>query len=1507
VSEFEVTVNDAVSPQDLIQNTANLDYSTLPGSPAVPIAEKEYSGSGTKDININDISVSKTIDATNIGDTSDPNLAIGEEVTFLIEVDIPEGELNDLEIKDVFPSHTNVANGSISAINDGGGTPGARSTSYVGNAASLIYADYSYLPGGGGTGTDGAGHTTISFKVKGVVEDNVANTNNTDLNNNVTVSFKNGTGTTKTVNTSKQVKIVEPIVGITKSVAGGNTINGGDTKNFTITLENTGLGHAYDLDVTDVLPDGFTPSAISDGGSYDGPSHTITWDAVDLSSLVPSATKDLSYTVTIDDAIESGVDLTNTVTLNEYFSTPNNTFAERRTYDSAPHDSVTLTVDSVSNLVKTLHSTDLADTVGDNIARGETVTYRATIDVPEGTTTNFFLKDTLPVGLNPVSGTLISDGGLTHSFVGPATIAGQLVTFDFGNVTNTPGGGVKTITVEIVAQAKSDAIPGNLINTIKAYKGAVEQASTTKDITIVVPNLSITKTSPTVIGDSGDEITYTVVIQNNGNAPAYDVVATDALHAKLEYVSGSTTLNTVVVSDISDADEFDFGQTTAGELTFDFDQIDPGAGNKKTIVYKAKIKNSAEHNDALLNTFEADYDTYPGANVQQSSSNISGSKTVTAKLDGAVVKTFTGAFATAATSKIGDTIPYTITIDVAEGTIPNFVITDTLPLGLGYIPGSVTSTVDGDLSLTNASGVDPDTITPVSNTVGNPSNDDQVLVWDLGQVVNSNTNNGHTEQIIINFEAVVLNNDQNNNNDTHSNHVSVAMGLANPVVDDSNPITIKEPIIISEKTSNYISGDTIHYTIKTWHTAASGNPANNVVITDTLPAGTSYNNASFTVPGGDPIPVVDTSDPTHITFTYSDLNTTYVVGGEAEFSFDVTIANSVASTSVLANQINTTWTSQVGAYVSPILANPLSSERTGNTADDGGSANDYAYAPAGTTDLTVHRPNLSTSSKAVIDLNGGDLQGNDVLEYTVTIINTGDIAATGIQVIDDMPANTGDLDVRSIAGGVDASLPAGGANDTKTIVYRITVDSNIGSGTNIENSMTVHPASEGGTGATDSVSMTTLEPILRVTKTVNPISVSSGDTATFTVIVENTGDSDSLNTTITDTIPAGLTYTPESIKIDGVDQTDADDGPVDNTDFGVTTANTITVVLPVLSHDPTSVEITYNVTLTSTSTNTVNATDDHGEHLIANSTLTQYVSGGGSGGIFTKSKTSDSDGKKKAKKKIVNPDSRDLHDVLKKVAPAEGPKFNETGEWEPIEQCLRYDPDRKLKFSDVDKDPSIDANVIKSTLLFDALDNKQYVMSGYATRLDDIGEKTAGLENSLTRLEWAKVLMVSHCLPIYDYELLPKVTAFGHPMPSYTDLPFDVKDPNDQTRWMMEVAYSASYYEIINGTGENLAAIMRSVSGAEAIKMFIRTGEFVHAGEFERSTDGLSADFNPEAWYYEFFAKAAFEGTLKEYINSLDSAGNFVIRRNAVNLLLDALLRRDLYRLDDEKAIEALR
>jgi uncharacterized repeat protein (TIGR01451 family) len=107
---------------------------------------------------------------------------------------------------------------------------------------------------------------------------------------------------------------------------------------------------------------------------------------------------------------------------------------------------------------------------------------------------------------------------------------------------------------------------------------------------------------------------------------------------------------------------------------------------------------------------------------------------------------------------------------------------------------------------------------------------------------------------------------------------------------------------------------------------------------------------------------------------------------------------------------------------------------------DVNAANDTA------TDVTVViGPNLSTSTKTVVDLNGGEPDPGDTVRYTVTLVESAGVAATGVRVVDDLAAELGNLAVVSIPpGAVDASTGAGtGANGTGRVdVGSITVPAN---------------------------------------------------------------------------------------------------------------------------------------------------------------------------------------------------------------------------------------------------------------------------------------------------------------------------------------------------------------------------------------------------------------------------------------------------------------------------------
>ena len=117
-----------------------------------------------------------------------------------------------------------------------------------------------------------------------------------------------------------------------------------------------------------------------------------------------------------------------------------------------------------------------------------------------------------------------------------------------------------------------------------------------------------------------------------------------------------------------------------------------------------------------------------------------------------------------------------------------------------------------------------------------------------------------------------------------------------------------------------------------------------------------------------------------------------------------------------------------------------------NTAVVSSASLDFNTANDTATDLTnVVLPNLSTSTKTVSDLNAGDANPGDTLRYTITLRETTGVAAPGVRVTDDIPANVSNFSVVTLpAGAVNNSTGAGtGADGTGFLdVSNITVPAN---------------------------------------------------------------------------------------------------------------------------------------------------------------------------------------------------------------------------------------------------------------------------------------------------------------------------------------------------------------------------------------------------------------------------------------------------------------------------------
>jgi uncharacterized repeat protein (TIGR01451 family) len=244
----------------------------------------------------------------------------------------------------------------------------------------------------------------------------------------------------------------------------------------------------------------------------------------------------------------------------------------------------------------------------------------------------------------------------------------------------------------------------------------------------------------------------------------------------------------------------------------------------------------------------------------------------------------------------------------------------------------------------------------------------------------------------------------------------VVSATSEPVVDLS---------LTKTHTGNFSAGGTGTYTLRVSNAAGVQREDNPVVVTDTLPAGLTF--VSGTGTGWSCSASGQTVTCTHAPFldpgqSFPDLTLTVAVGAAAVPA--VTNTATVTSASFDINAAN-------------------------NTASD---------------PTTVLAPNLSTSTKSVQDLNGGEASPGDTLRFTITLTESAGIPVTGVSVTDPLPTNTSNLSVVSIpTGAVNSSTPTQlnvsgitlAAGGTATIVFDVTVPAGTPPGTPIDNTATV--------------------------------------------------------------------------------------------------------------------------------------------------------------------------------------------------------------------------------------------------------------------------------------------------------------------------------------------------------------------------------------------------------------------------------------------------------------------
>ncbi len=405
-------------------------------------------------------------------------------------------------------------------------------------------------------------------------------------------------------------------------------------------------------------------------------------------------------------------------------------------------------------------------------------------------------------------------------------------------------------------------------------------------------------------------------------------------------------------------------------------------------------------------------------------------------------------------ANVGDLIVYSLVVkNNGPDDATSIVVTDVIPAELSYISNTCGASYDGGsttLTWNIASLADQASDScDVSVTVNQAATCDDI----------SNT------ATVVSTDQTTADPEASNNSASDTVHVLNADLDVTKIVDNATPNT----------------GDTVKFTITVNNSGPDS--ANNVVVTDLLPAGLSYD--SDTASQG----------------SYVSGTGIWAVG---------TLASGVDETL----EINAIVTATAGTSVSN-TAVAVAKEKDCDPDD-----NDDEIS------LTVQ----SADVFIVKDVNDATPNVTDTITYTLTVGNNGPDTATNVVVTDTLQA--GVTYISNDCGANDAGAP--------TIVWTIaslamnagavcniqaSIDTGTG-GTLIDNIATVDADQDDPDDGnnTDNASITPQQANLSIVKTVDNNTPNAGTNVTYTLEVTNNGPTNATGVVVTDVLPAGITY-----------------------------------------------------------------------------------------------------------------------------------------------------------------------------------------------------------------------------------------------------------------------------------------------------------------------------------------------------------------------------------------------
>ncbi len=806
---------------------------------------------------------------------------------------------------------------------------------------------------------------------------------------------------------------------------------------------------------------------------------------------------------------------------------------------------------------------------------GDEIVYQITVPVHSGVRHDVTIADTLDSRLEYVSATVSGGFTLFDNTIAPTNV--NLV------IDTIPGSQGATILLRARVVNSAGVNAGDLFTNTLQYSyadtpgGATINggaATTPAPLRIIEPLLALGKTVANVTNPgnppiAGDVLRYSLTFTASGAGAgdnfsgAFDVSIVDTLSLGLMYQTTTSTV-TVAGNTITDpavtGDGIATGQTLSWNLAGATADIDVVEGTVVTVNYDVLVLDTVLADQDLINSAVIQWTSLDGASTYERTGAASpvyndyftgpATTTLTTPDNTNITKTrLTDTYGAGdANVRIGDVVEYELRIALQEGLHNSLVVTDTLPQGLIF-EGVVN--INGDTA-SPYSAVAPfvhNDITPV--TSGNPVTGPTTVTYTLGDLTNvADANNGNDDFIIV-YRARVLNNVHAQVNSTTLTNTAVLNYITASGAQTDNSavnVTLLQPGVTVTKSAAAAGGDTVlvpnevvTYTVNITNTGLT--PVYDVAVEDVIPVGMRTNGITMLTTSLQPAGTVLTNIApaynaatglTNWNFdsggadTYSipvgqSLRLVYTVQTDADIGAGQTLTNQAVATLYYSfdnqavpvlggisgvreiygpsNTATTTLTTTAPAAL--LKQNPATTDATiGET---------FTYritVPDTTVDTWLHDVRIIDNLSASADLSFVSVTKiNGSQPWTAA--NTG--TATSLVIEDatigiDIPPNEQIIiDVTVVVNDVAANIKGRIFTNTATYTYNQTANDS---------------ATQQNGVADTTANMMIVEPDnLTLMKTGPPADINIGTAETFTLNIQNTGNSSAWDATIVDVLP----------------------------------------------------------------------------------------------------------------------------------------------------------------------------------------------------------------------------------------------------------------------------------------------------------------------------------------------------------------------------------------------------